>query len=119
MSSGTITGFGSIFVNGVEWQTSGATITVDDNPGTESELKVGQVVTVRGTLNAAGTNGTADSVEFDNSVEGPIASIDLATGSFVVLGQTVLVSADTGFDDNVPDRVNDGQRRSERSRGQR
>ena len=111
MSSGAITGFGSIFVNGVEWETnSNTTITVDDNPGSESDLNVGQVVTVRGTLDAAGTSGTADAVEFDNSVEGPIVSISLASGSFDVLGQTVFVSADTGFDDSNPDIVNDGQR---------
>ncbi len=31
-SSGTITGFGSIFVNGVEFETSSSTFNVDDNP---------------------------------------------------------------------------------------
>lgn len=110
VSTGTVTGFGSIFVNGVEWETSGATISVDDNPGAESDLRVGQVVTVRGELNSAGTAGTADSVEFDNSLEGPIASISLAAGTFVVLGQTVVTSADTQFDDSIPDRQPDGRR---------
>jgi hypothetical protein len=31
---GTITGFGSIFVNGVEYRTSGAQITINGQPGT-------------------------------------------------------------------------------------
>lgn len=111
VSTGTVTGFGSIFVNGVEWETSGATITFDDGPGTESDLRVGQVVTVRGELNSAGTAGTADSVEYDNSLEGPISSISLEAGTFVVLGQTVVTSADTQFDDSIPDRpIQDGRR---------
>ncbi len=109
VSSGSISGFGSIFVNGVEWNTNGAAITVDGSPGFESDLRIGQVVKVRGRRSADGTTGTADSVEFDNSVAGPIASRDLAAGSFVVLGQTVRVSADTEFDDSIPAGA-DGQR---------
>lgn len=109
ISSGTITGFGSIFVNGVEWRTGGAAITVDDNQGTESDLRIGQVVRVRGTLDDSGTAGDADSIEFDNEVEGAITAIDLAASRFTVLGQSVLVSADTGFDDSIPAGA-DGQR---------
>ncbi len=110
VSSGAITGFGSIFVNGVEWETDGATIMVDDNPGIESDLRVGQVVTIRGTLNSSGTAGQADEIEFDNSLEGSVSGISLAAGSFTVLGQTVITSADTEFDDSIPDRLADGAR---------
>ncbi len=101
ISSGTITGFGSIFVNGVEWRTSSAGISVDDGPGTEADLRLGQVVTVRGTLDADGKGGRADSIDFDNEVEGPITSVDAAAASFVVLGQLVLTSPDTIFDDDI------------------
>ena len=97
-------------MNGVEWTTSGATITIDDAPGDESGLNIGDVVTVRGTLSADGTQGQADSVDYDNVVEGPIDSMNPLGKSFVVLSQTVFVNADTEFDDSVPDRVADGQR---------
>ena len=100
-TSGAITGFGSIFVNGVEFSTSSATIRIDDNPGVESDLRIGQVVEVRGTIDDSGTTGTADEVIYDDSVEGPIASIDLAAGTFVVLGQQVRVTGTTTFDDSV------------------
>lgn len=110
VSSGQVTGFGSIYVNGVEWETSGADIIIDDSPGTESDLRVGQVVTVRGELGPSGTTGRADTIEFDNSLEGPIASIDGAAGTFVVLGQTVITSADTRFDDSITDPLVDGSR---------
>ena len=98
---GPIAGFGSIFVNGVEYATSNAQIRVDDQPGTESQLLVGQVVTVTGSVNSDGTTGTATQVTFSGEVTGPITGIDTAGGTFVVLGQTVRVSGSTLFDDNI------------------
>lgn len=69
---GPITGFGSIFVNGVEYTTSSAHIVIDDQAGTESDLHAGQVVAVKGTVNADGTTGTATDVIFSGNVEGPV-----------------------------------------------
>jgi hypothetical protein len=110
VSSGVITQKGSIFVNGVEWEISGSTsISVDDSPGSESELSIGQVVTVRGTIAGSGTTGTADSVAVDNSLEGLVESTNPAAGTFVVLGQTVLAGPDTQFDADIPAGA-DGQR---------
>ena len=101
VASGPITGFGSIFVNGVEYVTSNAQIRIDDQPGAESQLLVGEVVTVTGTVNADGKTGTATQVTFSGDVAGPITRIDTAGGTFVVLGQTVRVSGSTLFDDTI------------------
>ena len=101
VASGPITGFGSIFVNGVEYVTSNAQIRIDDQPGAESQLLVGEVVTVTGTVNADGKTGTATQVTFSGDVAGPITGIDIAGGTFVVLGQTVRVSGSTLFDDTI------------------
>jgi len=98
---GPITGFGSIFVNGVEYATSNAQIRIDDQPGAESQLLVGEVVTVTGSVNADGKTGTATQVTFSGDVAGPITRIDTAGGTLVVLGQTVRVSGSTLFDDNI------------------
>src|SRR5437667_365250 len=84
---GPITGFGSIFVNGVEFTTSSAQINIDDQPGSESDLQVGEVVTVTGTINADGKTGTATQVTFDGDVTGRVVQIDSAGGTFIVLGQ--------------------------------
>src|SRR5262245_11798717 len=101
LARGAITGFGSIFVNGVEFSTTGATFTIDGSPGTESELHVGDVVTIEGTINSNGRTGTATRVSFDDEVEGPVSSLDVAGGSFVVLGQTVRVDGGTSFDSGL------------------
>ncbi len=99
VTNGTITGFGSVFVNGVEYSTTGATFSIDDAPGTQDQLEVGQQVIIQWRSNSAGGTRQAVDVIYDDTVEGPITddSIDLVNQSFVVLGQTVVVDADTSF----------------------
>ena len=101
ISLGPITTFGSVVVNGVRYDTSGATFTIDDSPGSESDLSVGQIITVKGSIDDNLENAEADEVSFDDNVEGPIQSIDLALSQLVVLGQLVLVGPDTSFDDSI------------------
>jgi hypothetical protein len=108
IAQGPISGFGSVIVNGVRYSTSSATITVDDQPGTESDLRVGYVVRVEGTVDASGTTGTARRVSFNDDLEGPVQSIDLAASRLVVLGQTVQVGANTSFDDSIVPRSLEG-----------
>ena len=114
IAQGPISGFGSVIVNGVHYSTNGATITVDDRPGTESELRVGQVVRIAGTLDTSGTSGAATSVTYDDDVEGPVQSIDLAGSRLVVLGQSVRVGASTSFGDSIVPRGLEGLRIGDR-----
>jgi hypothetical protein len=100
ISSGAVTGFGSVFVNGVRFETSSATFTINGKPGTQADLRVGHVVTVHGHRDGAG-HSTADRIDFDDLVKGPIDGVDAAAGTLVVMGQTVLTDADTSFDDNI------------------
>ena len=108
VASGPITGFGSVYVNGVRYATTGASITVDDQPGTESDLRIGQVVRIEGSLDASGTTGTATRIVFDDEAEGPIQSIDLAASRMVVLGRTINVGSSTSFDDHIVPRSLEG-----------
>ena len=96
---GPITGFGSVIVNGVAYDTSSATFTKDGLPATQDDFSVGEVVLVKGSVDDNGTNATADSVEFDDVVEGPVSSHNTTTGEFIVLGQTVRIVPSTSFDD--------------------
>lgn len=101
-SSGTITGFGSVIVNGVEYETgSGTTFLVDGLPASESDLQVGQVVTVNWISSDNGITFRAEDVSYKGTVRGPIASINNAAGSFLVLGQSVLVDSGTSFDSGI------------------
>jgi len=59
-TTGVITGFGSIIVNGVHYQTNGSAISTDDSPAAiEGDLAVGMMVTIDGTLDDDGKSGNA------------------------------------------------------------
>ena len=92
-SSGTITGFGSVFVNGVRYSTSNATIVRSGQQVSESNLNVGMQVTVQANSN----NNSASRVEFEEDVEGPV-DVNNNSGTLSVMGQTVITDAQTVFD---------------------
>src|SRR5471032_785571 len=99
-SVGAVTAVGSITVNGVKFDTQGATVTVDGASGQDIDLKVGLVTTITGTLNSDGVTGKATSVEVDNELKGIVDSAPVITatgGTFTVFGQLVLVDASTVF----------------------
>jgi hypothetical protein len=81
ITSGTITGFGSVFVNGVEFDTAGATrnidevITVSNGFDDSSVLGSGMVVTITGTVNPDGITGSATSITYDEALNGPIVTV--------------------------------------------
>lgn len=106
-AKGSISGFGSVIVNGVTYNTNSATFTIDGSPGTQADLAVGDVVVISGTVNS-GSAPVANSVTFDDAVEGPISDIDLAAETLTVLGQLVHVDGATSFDDNISPRSLDG-----------
>ena len=104
VSRGIITGFGSVYVNEVRYHTDGTTFTIDDDKGDESMLKVGMIVTVKGSSLGDG-EGHADSIVYDNELKGPVSAImpdaaDTSRKTLTILGQAVLVTADTTIDDD-------------------
>jgi hypothetical protein len=98
VAQGAITGFGSIFVNGIEFETDSSSFDVDDDSvATEGDLALGMVVTVIGTINNDGVTGSASSVEYDDEVEGPVGNdpledADMITRTFTVFDVTVVVN---------------------------
>ena len=99
--AGSITNFGSVIVNGVRFDTSNAGFTLNGEVGSESDLAVGQFVVVSGEIDDDLASGTATDVIYEDNVTGPVQSRDVAANSLVVLGQTVLIDADTSFDDSI------------------
>ncbi|MGB5255894.1 MAG: DUF5666 domain-containing protein, partial [Woeseiaceae bacterium] len=108
IAQGPISTFGSVVVNGVRYDTSSAAFTINGDPGSQDDLRVGQVITVSGTIDDNGVDGNADDVNFDDNVKGPIQSIDIGLSQIVVLGQTVLINAETSFDDSISPAAIDG-----------
>ena len=111
-ASGVITGFGSVYVNGVRYDTSAADIEFEDE-GRKSEdaLRLGMKVKVEG--EREGDNRRADRIRYDDDLEGPVSAIqpDAANpslGSFTVAGQDVTVDDNTVFDDSIGDNNGDG-----------
>ena len=97
MATGTITGFGSIYVNGVHFQTSSATIRKNGQTVAESQLAVGEVARVKGETNDSDGTGVAETIDVDESVVGPIAKIDTTNSVVTVLGQMVKINTGTSF----------------------
>ena len=102
-SVGTITGFGSVFVNGVRYEDNGARLLDDD--GTvkvlgpdDSPLKLGMVVEVIGRLDASGTVRTATQIAYGSEIKGPVTAVDAAAGTFNVFGITVRTTLTTVYD---------------------
>lgn len=97
ISMGSVSAVGSIWVNGVHFETTGANVYEEGAfIGTDAAttpinqmIGVGMVVTVRGTINTDGITGTAVSVNYADNLEGPITAI--TPNTVVVLGQTVII----------------------------
>ncbi len=99
---GAITGFGSVFVNGVEYETNSTEYEVEDESAfDDSALKVGMVVKVKGRVNPDGRTGTANQIIYEDELEGLVQGLttDTTLKHFTVFGVPVTVSStDTFFD---------------------
>jgi len=104
-STGTIDGFGSIFVNGVEYETGNSEVSLNGASSSADNLRLGMVVTVRGTVNEDRKTGTASQVIFDSEVTGPVASIEIGLDNtsmrITVLGVTVIAERTATVFDGV------------------
>ncbi|MBX3621132.1 MAG: hypothetical protein KF891_14270 [Rhizobacter sp.] len=97
-SSGRVSGFGSVIVNGVRFDDSQATVTDDEGvPHTRADLKLGMVVEIEGEVQGSSGNGVAERIQFGHEIAGPVEAVDTVNARLVVLGQTVQVDADTLF----------------------
>jgi len=106
-SSGAVEGFGSIFVNGVEFETSEAEFEIEGEFGLEDDLREGMVVKVEGSFDDNGVDGSATQVTYDDDLEGPISAFAETTPGLVktltIMAQTVILqNGVTRFDNNDP-----------------
>lgn len=104
VSMGRVAQVGSVYVNGIHYNTDNASFSVDgasyDN--SDNHIAVGMVVRVTGTIDYANATGVADTVVYDSLLVGPVDSIyDAATSHIGVMGQAVHVNADTVFENAI------------------
>jgi hypothetical protein len=100
MATGAITGFGSIYVNGVHFQTTHAVIHKNGVLVDQSQLGVGEIARVQGTKDSDST-GDADSIDVDENIVGAIDTVDSANNMLTVLGQTVKINNGTSFSPDI------------------
>jgi Domain of unknown function (DUF5666) len=103
-SSGPITGFGSVIVNGVRYDDTSASVQDDDGvPRASSELRLGMIVDIDASPVTSGADGpvaSAQTIRINSEIVGAVDSVDAAGGSLVVVGQSVRVNASTVFDES-------------------
>ena len=105
LTSGIITGFGSVYINGIKFETDHANYDIDDDTSADqSDLRVGMKIKILGSINDDGLTGTADSITYENELEGPVSAVDATTDFpnvlLTILGQQITVTTDTTFDND-------------------
>ncbi|KQX21989.1 DUF5666 domain-containing protein [Variovorax sp. Root434] len=92
---GAADGLGSIILNGLRYDTDSAAITIED----ATELQIGMSARVAGKVDADFTAGVATQVLSAAELRGAVSGIDVAGGSFVVMGTTVSIDSATVWAD--------------------
>ena len=95
LSYGHVSGFGSVEVNGVHYDTSSASFLIDGTAGSGADLGLGDIVFVAGQLAPRATRGTAQQVVSNHVLQGEVQSVAADAASMVALGQTVRVDQHT------------------------
>ena len=103
-TTGTITGFGSIIVNGIRYDDTIATVlSQDDETSSSQNLQLGMVVNIEGsslTPSATATGlptATAHRITYGSEWAGPVSQVNVGSSSFEVLGNRVDVLSTTLF----------------------
>ena len=98
ISAGPITAFGSVFVNGVEYNVDQATFTRNGQwVSGQQEYRIGEYVTVKGTVNADGITGNATEVNFNSDLQGIVTAVSTDNITIGIMGQTIQVNSLTVF----------------------
>lgn len=102
LAEGTVSGFGSVFIDGVEYDDSNASVAQDDGAGesVNAELKLGQRVRL-----VLDSSSKVQSVMVMPQLVGPVTQAMDAAGTFKVMGQGVRLgdnAAQVGFGASKP-----------------
>ncbi len=99
ITAGRITNFGSVFVNGIQFNVDNATFSRDGVISQQSDFLVGEYVVIEGNVNPSGTSGTATKVIFTDLLEGEVTGVSTDGISIEVLGQNIKTDSLSIFHD--------------------
>jgi len=97
-SYGTITGFGSVIINGERYSTDASRFLIDGVEGSQPDLALGMLMSAEVDFERM----TASAVFYEPTVSGPVTLIDLQTSRLNILWQSISINADTILDNLVP-----------------
>jgi hypothetical protein len=102
ITQGRVTGFGSVFVNGIEFDTDNASFTVNNLSATQNDLAIGMVVRISGSSDSVTATGSADSISYDSLIEGLVNRNDVTqSNTLTVMQQSITVDGDTVYDNPI------------------
>ncbi|GAB4217978.1 MAG: hypothetical protein Fur007_21980 [Rhodoferax sp.] len=109
-AQGSISGFGSVILNGITFDDTQASVQINGLPANSSDLRLGMVADVEGDRDSANlTLATARSIAVWSLANGQVQA--LGASSFSIMGMVCLVNANTVFDGfNALAQVQPGQR---------
>ncbi|WP_027330516.1 DUF5666 domain-containing protein [Marinimicrobium agarilyticum] len=108
--SGSVTAYGSIYVNGLHVEIDTAEVSVNGEPGAVEDIQLGMVVEVE-LAELDGDQALADEVRYTRLLQGSINTVSEASDVrkvLTVLGQTVVVYDDIQFDGVAFEALSDG-----------
>ena len=98
---GSISGFGSVIINGIKFDDTQASVRIDGQTLTPADLRLGMIAGVQGQRNGVdpvlGTAlGTATAVEVWSIALGPVSAVNAS--SFSVMGMHIQIDNNTSLD---------------------
>lgn len=96
-AQGSITGFGSVIINGIKFDDTQASVQVDGLMLTSDALRLGMVAGVRGERDTVdSTLGTATAIEVWSIAQGPVTRV--GSSDFDVTGMSIQTDVNTSLD---------------------
>ncbi len=95
-SSGSISGFGSVIVNGITFDDTQASVLLDGVSATSADLRLGMVADVAGSKGTESGTGIAQTITVWSIVQGTVSAVQ--TAQFTVDGMVIQTNSATVWD---------------------
>jgi hypothetical protein len=95
---GTISGFGSVIVNSTKFDDTAASVYLDGVKLASADLRVGMVASIEGTVDSAGTSGSASRIDVWSIAKGLLRLADISGSNFLMVGMTFTTDVATSFE---------------------